>query len=63
MTILIRIKLSGGQKRRVGFALALAGNPDLLFFNEPTVGTKSILGYGERTCQQGENKSKLIIRA
>ncbi|GIO61552.1 ABC transporter ATP-binding protein [Paenibacillus cineris] len=31
-------KLSGGQKRRLGFALALAGNPDLLFFDEPTVG-------------------------
>ncbi|EIT86409.1 ABC transporter, ATP-binding protein [Fictibacillus macauensis ZFHKF-1] len=31
-------KLSGGQKRRVNFALALAGNPELLFFDEPTVG-------------------------
>lgn len=31
-------KMSGGQKRKLSFALALAGNPDLLFFDEPTVG-------------------------
>ncbi|MBT2289948.1 ABC transporter ATP-binding protein [Paenibacillus albidus] len=31
-------KLSGGQKRSLAFALALAGDPDLLFFDEPTVG-------------------------
>lgn len=30
--------LSGGQKRRLDFALAMAGNPKLLFLDEPTVG-------------------------
>jgi ABC-2 type transport system ATP-binding protein len=31
-------KLSGGKMRRLQFALALAGNPDVLFLDEPTVG-------------------------
>ncbi|KGB14748.1 hypothetical protein FD49_GL000002 [Latilactobacillus sakei subsp. sakei DSM 20017 = JCM 1157] len=31
-------QLSGGQLRRLSFALAMAGNPQLLFLDEPTVG-------------------------
>jgi ABC-2 type transport system ATP-binding protein len=31
-------KLSGGQRRRLDVAIGIAGNPDLLFLDEPTTG-------------------------
>ncbi|MBS4197173.1 ABC transporter ATP-binding protein [Lederbergia citri] len=55
-------KLSGGQKRRVGFALAVAGNPDLLFFDEPTVGMDiSARKLFWKTVKDLANQGKTII--
>jgi ABC-2 type transport system ATP-binding protein len=46
--------LSGGQRRRLDFALALAGDPDLIFLDEPTTGSipRPAAGCGRRwrTC-------------
>lgn len=51
--------LSGGQLRRVTFAVALIGQPDLLFLDEPTVGMdanarKAFWDQVEQLRQQGK---------
>ncbi len=35
--------LSGGMKKRVGLARAIADNPDIIFFDEPTTGLDPIM--------------------
>ena len=38
--------LSGGMKKRAGLARAMALNPDILFFDEPSNWSKSIKSTG-----------------
>jgi phospholipid/cholesterol/gamma-HCH transport system ATP-binding protein len=37
-------ELSGGMKKRVGLARAVVGDPDIIFFDEPTTGLDPITG-------------------
>ncbi|MGA0603790.1 ABC transporter ATP-binding protein [Caulobacter sp. KR2-114] len=37
-------ELSGGMKKRVGLARAVIGDPDIIFFDEPTAGLDPITG-------------------
>lgn len=57
------VKLSGGQKRRLQFALAMAGNPELLFLDEPTtamdVGSRRL--FWERLREFAGDKRKTIV--
>lgn len=51
--------LSGGQKQRLYFALAIVGNPDVIFLDEPTVGMdvesrQHFWGHINQFVQQGK---------
>lgn len=57
------VKLSGGQQRRLQFALATAGNPDILFLDEPTVGmdVSARRGFWEHLRSSAGQNGRTII--
>jgi ABC-2 type transport system ATP-binding protein len=55
--------LSGGQQQRVQFALAICGNPDLLFLDEPTVGldVESRRGFWQQVRQLAARGVTIVL--
>jgi phospholipid/cholesterol/gamma-HCH transport system ATP-binding protein len=44
VALLMPAELSGGMRKRVGLARAIATNPEIIFFDEPTTGLDPIMG-------------------
>ncbi|WP_067621214.1 ABC transporter ATP-binding protein [Alicyclobacillus acidiphilus] len=57
------VKLSGGQQRRLQFALAMAGNPKLLFLDEPTTGmdVTSRRGFWDSLREFARDEQRTIV--